>query len=449
MTEPPTDLRIRPVSAPLAFGQVSVQRINETYPLDRWSETYLAYPVALPAQVTFDRVRAVLTGIANRHEALRTRFVDDGHGRRQLVDPHPVVNLVVTDRSGYTESEALALTVSTGRQRFSWETEFSWRVLLLCDAGRPTYLGLVIDHVVSDGWGLLRLVAELRADLGVDDPAGRRWIATPAPQPSEIALLQRSDRWRARRDGVARYWRNLLTTLPADAFPIPVAPGGDDEGRIEAELRSSAARAALAVVAQRNKVSQQTVMLALTALAVHQVVGTDPVVLTLQASNRHGPWQDVVTSMNQYSPLVVPIPAPDRPFADFVRDVHTKGIIAYRHGCYDVDAIWDLVAQERGAPPSFDHFFNYLGDDVNAKEPAEWDDPGERVVWNRPRRQIGPRFDIKVRNGNELSVVVRADPTLLGRPALEELMWWFARTLRRLAEDSPANVGHALVESGQ
>lgn len=424
-------------SSPLTFGQLSVWRVMETYPLERFSETYLREHVPVPPGTTVDEaVRAVST-LCRRHESLRTLFVDSPVGPRQHVVPaQETVTVEVVEHD-----DATVVAGQLAKDRIVRENEFGCRFAVVTRAGHPHVVVIVVDHIVSDGYGVIRLMAELSALLGSPNEAGRQWLAETAPSPRDLAAEQWSEANRSRRNAVVRHWQKLLDTLPEKHFPVPLSDG-DIPGRIEAVLYSTRARAALELLAARTNASPHTLLLSLTAVACSVVTGAAQPVLTLQSGNRFDPrWNAIVSSMNQYVPLPVDLGTPQAAYTEFLSRLGASGLKAYRMGMYDFDGITDLVRQERKIELGFDHFFNFLPTDVVARPSARLDGhPPPRVEETTPRRQIGPRFDVKVRFGPEMPIVIRADPRLLPAPELRSLAGWFDDQLCRLADGSDTTV---------
>ncbi len=425
------------VPAPLTYGQLSVLRALQQLPPERWPETYLSGVVELAAGTDLAAVTAALDTVAGRHESLRTHFVDGGREADISVLTVPAGHVVpeVVELPGATAERARAAAHDRASVRFDWGSEFAWKPVVVTDGGRPSHIVVVVDHIAADAWGLRRLGGELRAIMRGDDPAGARWLAETPPQPRELALLQRSARWQPRRRATHGYWDDLLAALPPEVFPWPPYEGAPR--RIEGTLRSTAAPYQLARAAHRLGVLPQSVLLALTAVAAATAYRQDDVVLTLQASNRYERrWRHLVSSMNQATPLAVAVGRATGPFAEFAQRVHRGGLKAYRHGSYHRDEIVEKVRVVRGVDLRFDAFFNFMAHEIPAPDaPLPPDLPPASVVDTRPRRQVGPRFDLKVRGGPDMPVLLRADPELVTQEQVDRLLYWLDDELCRLAHD--------------
>jgi hypothetical protein len=425
------------VEAPLTFGQLSVLRALQQLPPDRWPETYLSGVVELPAGTNLPDITSAIDTVAGRHDSLRTHFVDG---------PREADIVLVTAPAGHAVPEIVELPDATAEQataaahertatRFDWADEFAWKPVVITQDDRPTHLVVVVDHIVADGWGLGRILGELRAILRGDDTAGARWLAEVPPQPRDLAHLQRSARWRPRREAAEGYWDTLLAVLPPEVFPWP--PDEGKPGRIEGILRSAAAPVMLRRAADRWGVLPQSVLLALTAVAAATTYRQDDVALTLQASNRYDrQWRHIVSSMNQATPLSAAVGQATGPFERFAQRVHGGGLKSYRHGSYHRDQIIEKVRRARGVDLRFDAFFNFMArraTGADAPVPAHL--PPATVTITRPRRQVGPRFDVKVRDLPDMPVLLRVDPRLLSQEQVNRVLYWFDDELRRLADE--------------
>ncbi|MCX4745034.1 condensation domain-containing protein [Kitasatospora sp. NBC_01287] len=435
--------RTEPVSeadrTPLTFGQLSVLRITARWPTDRWPETYLSVVVPVPAECPLDRVYAGLRSLCERHESLRTHFAETPRGPIQFVRPvEDRVRIATIEDPGADESAAMAIGRGQAAELIDRERDFGRRFTVVTDGGRPRFVVLVCDHIAADGFSLRRLSGELTVLMGGDDPEGRRWLTETPVQPRELALFQRSDANRSSRTAALAHWTRLLDTLDPGVFPVP-DHGDQDPGRIEAVLRSPGARSALATAAERLGVPAHGVLLALSSVALAVVSGTARVVLTLQSSNRFRlPWQDLVSSMNQYAPLPLDIGAAPDGFGRYAASVQAAALRSYRFGAYDIDEVTALVRAERGIELGFDNFYNFMAQDIMAAPPypAASGHASARVEATLPNRQVGPRFDMRVRGGREMPVVIRTDPRVLPEDRLHSLLSWYDQELRRLAVDA-------------
>ncbi len=228
---------------PLSFAQ------ERLWFLDQLEPGGTAYNV--PAAVRFSgrldvpALAASLTGIARRHETLRTRFQAVPGGAAQVVDlpvpvPLPLVDLSALP-SARREAAARNGLAAAAAARFDLQRGPLVRALLLRLDGEEHALGVTLHHIVSDGWSLGVLVSEL-SSLYAAFVAGRPSPLSELPvQYADFAVWQRE--WLSGEvlERQLAYWRQRLAgapqvlELPADR-PRP-ARRGDRGGGSRARCR--------------------------------------------------------------------------------------------------------------------------------------------------------------------------------------------------------------------
>ncbi|HYO16637.1 MAG TPA: non-ribosomal peptide synthase/polyketide synthase [Thermoanaerobaculia bacterium] len=239
---------VRPVphtpEAPLSFPQERLWFLEQMQP---GSVAYsIPGAVRLLGDLDVAAFRAALTKIARRHEALRTTFALRGGGPVQVISPQPALAIPLIDLGGLPGSEAEALRLGTAEAARPFDLTAGPLLrcaLLRLSAGEHVAL-LNMHHIVSDGWSMGVLVAELGA-LYAAFTQGR-----PSPLPNlpvqypDFAIWQRG--WLAGEalEAQLAYWREALAgapgvlELPADR-PRPAAQsfrGGSAAVALEAEL---------------------------------------------------------------------------------------------------------------------------------------------------------------------------------------------------------------------
>jgi hypothetical protein len=165
-------------------------------------------------------LRAGLTALVHRHEALRTRFVrragDAWHG---VVLPELAPDLVVLDAKDRDEGERLL--AKQVRRPSSWRAGPLVRAVVVRLAPRRHLLALVAHQLVVDGWSFGILLREL-GEVYTAARAG----ATPALR----APVQASDvvGWhRARWPRERLWWSTALSGAPGGAGALPGRRGAE------------------------------------------------------------------------------------------------------------------------------------------------------------------------------------------------------------------------------
>jgi len=254
------------VSAPLSSGQ---QRLWAVSQLDGAGSAYnetMAF--TLRGRLDREALQGAFDALADRHEALRTRFVVEGGEPRQVVEPaghrFPCVVTEVAGQPG----EAARLRAADAAEAFDLTRAPLARARLLAGApppdchatgedrqfsgGEDHVLLVTVHHIVFDGWSRTLLLRELgllyaarlggtTADLPPARPyraharAQQDWLAGAGPAPHEAY-------WRERLDGVAP-----VLELPADrprparqdfrGARVPLALGPDLTARVKTVAR--------------------------------------------------------------------------------------------------------------------------------------------------------------------------------------------------------------------
>lgn len=454
--------------APLTFGQLSTWRSIETFAPDRLME------VNVPALwdvtgLTEAEVHRGLRLLTARHEALRTTFHTGPEGRPvQRVHPDVPLRVERVELPDPDPAAARRVLRELYARPFPVTGDPGWHAVLLCCGGRPLRLAVSMSHLVVDVWSIRVLEAQLRAAAAGAD--------LPAPAPRELALLQHGDAWASRRRGAYRYWRRVLGDGPLHNLPEPrTGPGAR---RVQATLRSPGLAALLARGAREFRVSQQSLLTALTAAALGARIGRDRVTLSVMCANRFDPlWKPLISTMNQLVPLPCDV-GPDRSLLDLVRRTHLNALLAYRHGCHDVDAAAGLVAEHPGPDGTrfrHDCWFNYVaapdgpaadgapepagaaataGDAVpadGAAGTAAGPVPDAALEWSAPPRNAGHPFYLRV-NGDgtrQVELTLRTDPELLAPGAVPALLRTVAAGARRLLAEPESTLGHLADTAGR
>ncbi|HEX7242821.1 MAG TPA: amino acid adenylation domain-containing protein, partial [Longimicrobiaceae bacterium] len=246
---------------PLSFAQARLWFIDR---LEPGSAAYnMAFPLRLRGALDARALAGALTGLARRHESLRTVFAAEDGEPVQVVLPAAPVPLPLVDLGalpkGAREAEARRLAAEDAARPFDLARGPLLRTTLV-RAGEGEHALLVcLHHVVSDGWSMGVFFRELSALY-----AGSRLPELPV-QYADYADWQRA--WLS--DDVLRaqlgYWRERLAgmppllELPTDR-PRPAVAG--DRGGVVGLALSPGATQALRALARREGATLFTVLLA-------------------------------------------------------------------------------------------------------------------------------------------------------------------------------------------
>lgn len=414
--------------APLTFGQANAINVFQRVPPEYHAERNLVQLCRIPSTRTLAEVRDALRLLVERHEALRTRFDLTEGKRRQVVDPAgdlPVDVAQVTDEPDCVTAAVKRLMTRS----FDLSGPPAWSGVVLLDRrGVPHHVAVCLHHVLVDLYGINQLQHELSALVGEDQQARQLVLERPALRPTDLAWEQRSPASQERHHRSLQHWSRVLAEAPPGPPPAELIPG-----RMDYCLRSAYMWRALQATVRRERVTSQSVLLALAALVAAKVSGTRTPVLGLIMSNRHNRrWREIVSNLAQEVLLPVPLDPSSQGFTEFVHTVQRRNVLCMRHAVFDPDELAEFLSA-RGVPtPAWDCQFNHVpspGGDGR-------DLPADRVVRLETTYQIGPRLRIWTAAGDDLRVIVRSDPSLVPEPAVRRLLYWFRDELGRLAHGS-------------
>jgi amino acid adenylation domain-containing protein len=216
-------------------------------------------------RVDVQRLRDALDRACRRHPALRATFeMRNGRPEQRFADA-PVFELTVEE----AEAEAFA-------RRPMDLSRAAGAAALLGNANGQCIFALVLHHLISDGWSLANLLAEIAADYD-----GK---TVPEPRVSfvDLALTQHRRLERGELADAESYWTRELADAPSTSTIPPEneprAAGDSPAGLVPFEISESLS-ARLGVVAGDSETTVNTAMLAALAILLHRYNGqTDQVI---------------------------------------------------------------------------------------------------------------------------------------------------------------------------
>lgn len=371
---------------PLSYGQLSVWRDVRNLDTSRRHEanTRSIWPLGeQPGTVTVAEVEQALFALGRRHETLRTVYdLSDPYAPTQRVKPTCEVETGVAEYTLLDSPEADEFVDQLAARPFDLAAEPSWRLRIVTQGGRPYAAVVVKHHITADGWSDETLRREFQSSLRGEPAPGS------PPTPRELATWQRTGAGAARSAALRAHWEQIFG-LSTAALPL----GTDAEtvgAAFQCTARSRPAHAAATRLARRLSVPLSSVVLAAFVRSAARRTGDGTLIAQLMSSNRFvPPWSSVISSMNQWTAAALSAPAED--FESFVRHVHSRSLLAYRHGMYDVDEIDVLRDKIRagGEPYQATCAFNFLTAPAAADHDGGATDSEPVIAWEDPFSRIG------------------------------------------------------------
>jgi amino acid adenylation domain-containing protein len=343
------------VDGELTFAQEAMWLFEQLHP-----DSGMHVPVALRllGPLNPSALERSLTALVRRHEGLRTKFVPtmEGVPRSVVDDPFPVELRVedLTDvRPDQRVSAAQELIEQEAATGFDLAVAPLFRARLLRFADDDHVLGLVIHHLVADGWARGIIRNEL-STLYTAECSGRAAALDPlAARVSDLAARERHRFASGGFDDDIAFWRSTLSPLP----PPVVLPA--DRRRPLSDLQSdivvvdvpSQQRERLVAFAREHDATLFMVLLAGFAATIHRHTGLRDIVVGVPSAGRtDSRSQGLIGSFVNELPVRIQVD-PDRPFVELLQRVRAACLDAYNHQSVP----FELLVRELRPERSVDH----------------------------------------------------------------------------------------------
>jgi len=427
------DTRPAPRSGPVpaSFAQRTLWFLDRLAPGNAGYHTGVTY--ALTGALDVPALRRAFARVVDRHESLRTEFLEDADGPLQRILDTVECPLPVTDVAGDDAADRIALEET--RRPFDLRRGPLWRARLLRLAPEHHVFVLVAHHIVVDGWSFGVLTADLgayyRAESGMP-------VELPAPLPLQYA--DHSEWQRAELTGpagteLAAHWRDRLAGLPTVELPTdrPRPTRMTYTGARHERLLPPALVEAAAALVRAERATPFAVYLTAFAALLHRYTGlTDVVVGSPTAGRTRLETEPLVGFFAGMLPLRMDV-GDDPTGRDLLARVQGTVREAFTHGELPFELIVDAVRPRRD--PSRSPLFQ-IGFTAE-----EWAPPPQLpgVTVERAYVDAGTsRFDLSwwVTAGPDgLHVAVEYNSDLYDAETVAQLVEHYGRMLRGLLAD--------------
>ncbi|GAA2987876.1 condensation domain-containing protein [Streptosporangium longisporum] len=325
------------------FQQEAVWFMNQYDPAS--TVYHIPFPLRIRGRLDVGVLERALHGLVTRHEALRTRFLNQGGLPRQVIDPPPVVRLEPIDLPA---DQVERWAADECARPFDLARGPVFRYALARLAPDEHALVLVFHHIVADGWSAAVLGGELSALYA----GGGEADLEPLPiQPADYAAWQRRRLSGAELERRLGYWRETLAGLPVVPFPTdrprPDRPtgGGDTIERQTSEDLSAAVRAC----AREHGVSLLAVLQAALLVVLHRYTGQrDLPIGSIFSGRTRADIEPLVGFFGNTLVLRTSLDG-DPTFGELVRRCHDTILNATAHQDVPFSLVVDALRPERAA----------------------------------------------------------------------------------------------------
>jgi amino acid adenylation domain-containing protein len=369
-------------SFPLSFAQ---QRLWFLQQLEPNSALYtIPGLLHLRGELRQDALEASLYALIQRHEALRTIFLDLDGEPVQLLQSSLRLPLAVVDLQALPaadrEAELRRLSVEQSSQPFDLAAGPLLRVLLARLAPDHHALLVTLHHIIADGWSLGIFVRELTALYAAalhsrDHGNGSQSAASPLPplpiQYADYARWQRDRLQGTLLETQLDYWRQQLgpplpvLELPSDR-PRPAAQSFNG-ARLPLAL-SQGLTDALQTLSRREGATLFMTLLAAFQVLLHRYTGQHDILVGSPIAGRTRAETEHLIGMF-VNTLVLRSNFADNPtFQETLRRVRSTALGAYAHQELPFEKLVEVLQPERSQ--SYAPIFQVMFVLQNAELPA-------------------------------------------------------------------------------
>ncbi|MEK1939609.1 MAG: amino acid adenylation domain-containing protein [Pseudomonas sp.] len=350
----------------LSYAQ---QRMWFLWQLEPHSAAYnLPSAVRLLGPLNCHALEQSFQALVQRHESLRTTFVQRGEQGWQQVAERATLPVQFTDLSALANSEKQQQTqhhvAQQAAQPFDLQTGPLLRVQVLRLAAEEHVLLLTMHHIIADGWSMNILIQEFMA--GYDAFAAGQPLHLPAltAQYRDYGLWQRSWLEAGERERQLAYWRthlgdeHPLLELPTD-HPRPALPshaGARLEFSLEAGLQQ-----ALKALAKRSGVTLFVVLLASFKVLLHRYSGQGDIRVGGLIANRTRSESEGLIGFFVNTQVLRSQLSGELPFSRLLEQVKQATTGAQAHQELPFDAVLEALQPSRSQShnPLFQVMFNH------------------------------------------------------------------------------------------
>ncbi|UXJ55658.1 non-ribosomal peptide synthase/polyketide synthase [Pseudomonas citronellolis] len=317
----------------------------------------------LRGELDEDAVYGSFARLVQRHESLRTRFLERDGQALQRIEPRGEFHWQVLQLDA---SEAEQRREAEAREPFDLEKGPLLRVSLVRLDDDLHQLWVTLHHIVADGWSLNLLLDEF-ARLYAEAQGGQAAELAPLPVGyAEFASWQRQ--WLEAGEGARQlaYWREQLgeeapvLELPTDH---PRGNAASPAARLSLRLDDKLGQA-LREAAQANQASVFMWLLAAFQALLHRHSGQADIRVGVPSANRQRQEVQGLVGFFINTLVLRATPAPRQAFGQLLAQVREATLGAQEHQDLPFDSLLEALPGHGGQP--FQVLFNHQQRDLSA-----------------------------------------------------------------------------------
>ncbi|WP_329082497.1 non-ribosomal peptide synthetase [Streptosporangium sp. NBC_01469] len=328
----------------LSFGQQRLWFLDQLFTDS--AEYLLPLVVRLRGDLDTDALGRAFSGLLERHEVLRTRFVAGTDGEpRQVVDASGEFSLEELDGG----LDPLGVVRREAFRPMDLATAPPTRAVLVRVAGDECLLLIVLHHIVSDGWSMKLISEELPQLYAAAREHRTADLAVLPVQYGDFAIWQRECLRGAALERQLDYWRNELNgleplELPTDRARPPIRTGRGSS--IEFDVPESVVKE-LRELAQREGCTLFMVLLGLFQILLGKYSGQSDVAVGVPIAGRNRAETEGLVGFF-VNTLVMRANLADNPtFRNLLKQVRDRALNAYDNQDVPFERLVEELAPER------------------------------------------------------------------------------------------------------
>ena len=423
---------------PLSFAQ---QRLWFLDQLEGPSATY-NMPIALSLRGALDvaALERCLQAIVNRHESLRTTFLEQGGDAIQHVSEH--LDLCIVKDT--VAADQVAERVRTFALRpFDLRVGPLVSVLLLQVAAEEHVMVLNMHHIISDGWSIGVMVREFAALYAAETSGEKAALPALPIQYPDFAVWQRERLQGERFQQQLDYWVGALRgmtpllELPTDAPRPPVQSFHGDTVEFSLGVELSAALLALS---RRENASLYMTMLAAFHVLMARYSGQTDIAIGSPIANRTLPELEGLIGFFVNTLVLRASVDPDMSFREFLTQVRQTTLGAFNHQDLPFEQLVEAVSPARSLShtPLFQVAFALQNMEIGELQlpglvVGEWRVDGALAKFDL-------QLDLKETTAGLEGQIVYST-ALFERTTIERMVEHYRELLNAIAEDAAVAIG--------
>ncbi len=350
-TEPPLVPTAREHPLPLSSHQERLWRLITRAPDSAAYNLPLAF--RLSGALDVPALERSLARIVERHEALRTVFVDLNGEPAQVALPFGGFALSVLDRADEppTDREVQAWVMAEARAPMDIAAGPLFRMRLMKTGAREYVFTVVMHHIVSDGWSFDVFFDELETAYSAALSGTEPDLTPLTVQYGDYAAWERATVAGRGMELLETYWRERLAgqveplRLPSAAGPpaagrsaAPVSDAGPQAERLRRTLAPGVRERLEALGAEQGATLFVVAAAGLVATLKRLTGQEDLVFVTPSAGRSQAPLEGLIGYFNNLLPLRVAV-ADDPTVAELLVRVRDATMGAFKHQAYPFERL--------------------------------------------------------------------------------------------------------------